>query len=102
MSLLKAVLAFGSDEVDSQDVIAALWPAADGDAARNAFDVALHRLRKLFQRNDAVLLREGKLSLNPFVCWVDVWAFESLLVRMEKAVSDAHAKAALAVLAARM
>ena len=27
----------------------------------------------------ALLLSDGKLSLNPAVCWVDAWAFERLL-----------------------
>lgn len=102
MSLLKAVLALGGGDVDSQDVMAALWPAADGDAARNAFDVALHRLRKLIQRNDAVLLNDGKLALNPFVCWVDVWEFERMLARLEAAVRNVEAKSALTILAERI
>ncbi|MGH8729983.1 MAG: AfsR/SARP family transcriptional regulator, partial [Burkholderiales bacterium] len=102
MSLLKAILAFGGGDVDSQDVIAALWAAAEGDAARNAFDVALHRLRKLLQRNDAVVLKEGVLSLNPSVCWVDVWEFERLLARVEKSLLDARANTVSAALTERM
>ncbi len=35
-------------------------------------------------------------------CWVDVWEFERLLVRMEKAASNAHARSALPALAERM
>jgi LuxR family transcriptional regulator, maltose regulon positive regulatory protein len=102
MSLLKAVVAFGGDDVDLHDVIAALWAAADGDAARNAFDVALHRLRKLLERNDAVVLKEGQLSLNPGVCWVDVWEFERLLARVEKSLPDTRANTVSAALTERM
>lgn len=102
MTLLKAVLAFGGADVDLHGVIAALWPAAEGDAARNAFDVALHRLRKLLRHNDAVVLKAGVLSLNPSVCWVDVWEFERLLARLKKPALDARANPASASLTERM
>jgi DNA-binding SARP family transcriptional activator len=39
----------------------------------------LHRLRKLLGREDAVVLRDGHLSLNERVVWVDVWAVQALL-----------------------
>lgn len=88
MGLLKATIAFGGTEVSSQELIGVLWPEAEGDAARNAFDVALFRLRKLMKRNDAVILREGRLSLNTRISWVDAWEFERVLRRLETAVRD--------------
>jgi DNA-binding SARP family transcriptional activator len=56
----------------------ALWPDADGDDAHNAFVTTLQRLRKLLGQRDALLLQEGRLSLNAQACWVDAWAFESV------------------------
>ena len=88
MSLLKAVLAFGGTEASSQELINMLWPEAEGDAARNAFDVALHRLRKLMSCDSAVILREGRVSLNPRVCWTDIWEFERVARSLETAARD--------------
>jgi ATP/maltotriose-dependent transcriptional regulator MalT/DNA-binding SARP family transcriptional activator len=76
LELLKALVALGGREVDASALADALWPDAEGDAARSAFDMALHRLRKLLGRDDAVLVRDGKASLNQDLCWLDVWAFE--------------------------
>ena len=81
-NLLKAVLAFGGTDVSCQVLTDALWPEAEGDAARNAFDVTLYRLRKFMQRSDAIFLREGMLSLNPSTCWVDMWEFEQVLRKL--------------------
>lgn len=76
LDLLKAAVALGGREVDAGELADILWPDAEGDAARSAFDMTVHRLRKLLGRDDAVAMREGKLSLNAELCWVDVWAFE--------------------------
>jgi len=39
----------------------------------------LHRLRKLIGYEQALQLREGRLSLDSRFCWVDAWAFETIL-----------------------
>ncbi len=79
MDLLKVVIAFGGRDIGLGAIIEALWPDAEGDAGRKSFDVALLRLRRLLGRDDALLLGEGKVSLNDKVCWVDVWSLERLL-----------------------
>ena len=56
--------------------MAALWPDADGDAAKTSFDTTLFRLRKLLDVDDALVLSAGKLSLARSVAWTDVWALE--------------------------
>ena len=76
LDLLKALIALGGEEVNARQLTEALWPDAEGDAAQGAFDATLHRLRRLIDVENAVLLKDGKLSLNPKVCWVDAWAFE--------------------------
>ncbi len=76
LELLKALLAFGGCEVDASELADRLWPASDGDAARSALDMSVHRLRKLLGHDDALVMHDGKLSINGDVCWVDVWAFE--------------------------
>ena len=78
LELLGAVVAGGGRGVSSGTLMAHLWPDLDGDAARNALDLALHRLRKLLRRDDALSMQDGKLHLNATHVWVDVWAFERL------------------------
>lgn len=45
--------------------------------------MALHRLRKLLGYDEALLLQEGKVSLNPVCCWVDIWCLERWLNELE-------------------
>jgi DNA-binding SARP family transcriptional activator len=87
LALLKALIAFGGCDVRDYQLIDALWPAEEGDAARDAFRVALHRLRKLLSDPHAVLVEEGRITLNPRLCWVDTVAFESMLGGNETRVS---------------
>src|SRR5262249_10329627 len=74
LALLKALVAFGGRGVREELVMDALWPDAEGDAARVALASALHRLRGLLGREQAILRQEGLLSLDSRHCWVDVWA----------------------------
>ncbi len=78
LALLKALVAFGGRGVHETQLAEALWPDAEGDDAHNAFVTTLQRLRKLLGQRDALLLQEGRLSLNAQACWVDTWAFESV------------------------
>jgi LuxR family transcriptional regulator, maltose regulon positive regulatory protein len=85
LALLKALIAFGGHTVREDLVMDALWPDAEGDAARVALASALHRLRGLLGYEQAVLRQEGQLDLDGRRCWVDVWAVERLLGRAESA-----------------
>ena len=73
---VQALVALGGDGVDAARLAAILWPDASGDAAKVSFDRTLYRLRKLIGLDAALALNEGKLSLDPRYCWVDVDAFE--------------------------
>jgi DNA-binding SARP family transcriptional activator len=84
LELLKALVACGGREVASATLAARLWPDIDGDAAQNALDTTLHRLRKLLKHEDAIVVHQAKLSLNPSKVWVDVWAFERVATRLEQ------------------
>jgi ATP/maltotriose-dependent transcriptional regulator MalT/DNA-binding SARP family transcriptional activator len=83
LELLKALVACGGREVASATLAAQLWPEIEGDAAQKALDTTLHRLRKLLQQDDSIIVHQSKLSLNPAKIWVDVWAFERLVNRLE-------------------
>jgi DNA-binding SARP family transcriptional activator len=78
LDLLKALVARGGRGVNQRDIVEQLWPDLDGDASRNAFNLALHRLRKLLRNDAAVVTEDGKLALDPAQVWVDVWSFERL------------------------
>jgi DNA-binding SARP family transcriptional activator len=79
LELLKALIAHGGRNVDAAMLTGLVWPEAEGDDAKASFDSNLYRLRKLLAVDGALLLAEGKLSLNPSVIWVDTWAFEAAL-----------------------
>jgi LuxR family transcriptional regulator, maltose regulon positive regulatory protein len=79
LELLKALIAHGGRNVDAAMLTAVVWPDAEGDDAKTSFDSNLYRLRKLVDIDGALQLAEGKLSLNPDVVWLDVWAFEAAL-----------------------
>lgn len=77
LDMLEAMICFGP-EVTADRLAEALWPDAEGDQLRGNLSASLHRLRKLLGRDDAVLQRDARISLNPAVVWTDVLAFERL------------------------
>jgi DNA-binding SARP family transcriptional activator len=85
LDLLKALIANGGVRTNISTLIESLWPDSEGDSARVSFDSNLHRLRKLIGVDDVLVLAEGKLSLDPSKCWIDVWAFEELVARIDRA-----------------
>jgi DNA-binding SARP family transcriptional activator len=86
MELLKVLLANGGQEVRADQIADALWPHVDADYAHKSFTATLHRLRRLLGEDDAVLLRDGRLSLNPALVWVDAWALEQACGALEEAM----------------
>lgn len=101
LGLLKAAIALGGHSVPETRLAEALWPDADGDAARRSLAIALHRLRRLLGCDGAIRLRDRQVTLDPRYVWVDAWAFERLLdqaqrVRREPARSRALLEKALA------
>jgi ATP/maltotriose-dependent transcriptional regulator MalT/DNA-binding SARP family transcriptional activator len=86
LDLLKLVVALGGDNVDISQLMAALWPDADGASAKASFDMALLRLRKLLEVDNAVVLAAGKLSLARSLAWTDVWALEAALEAAQQSI----------------
>src|SRR6266576_2999579 len=86
LDLLKLVVALGGDNVDISQLMAALWPDADGASAKASFDMALLRLRTLLEVDNAVVLAAGKLSLARSLAWTDVWAFETALEAAQQSI----------------
>ncbi|MCM8621625.1 MAG: hypothetical protein NFW16_07765 [Candidatus Accumulibacter sp.] len=79
IELLQALIALGGRQIAIPRLIESLWPDAESRGGRGAFDVSLSRLRHLLGHDDVLLLESGRVTLNPALCWVDVWAFERLL-----------------------
>ena len=81
---LKTLIALGGRDISSSSIASALWPEAEGDNAQRSFDTTLYRLRKMLADDRILVLRDGKVSLDPRFCWVDVWSFERLLGIMQR------------------
>jgi len=94
LDLLKLTIALGGTGVRIEKLTALLWPEAEGDAAQNSFDNALHRLRKLIGETQLVL-QSGALSLNAASCWTDAGALAACLREIDDLPSSAEEAAAL-------
>ena len=87
LELLKVLVAMGGRDVRTEHLADTLWPHKDGDYAYGSLTSALHRLRRLLGIDDAILLQEGRMSLNPRYVWVDTWAVDRLLADAERDVA---------------
>jgi DNA-binding SARP family transcriptional activator len=94
LSLLKALICLGAQNVRDLRLVDILWSEDEADAAKAAFNVTLHRLRKLLVQSDAIEVKDGALRLNTDFCWVDAMAFEHLL---QSSQSRTQTEAALAL-----
>jgi LuxR family maltose regulon positive regulatory protein len=90
--MLKVFVAMGGKDVSEEMVTDILWPDADGDLGHQSFATTLRRLRKLLGNEKAILLREGRVTLNDRYCWVDAFAFESLLAQIDAAIVSAEVR----------
>jgi DNA-binding SARP family transcriptional activator len=84
VELLQALIALGGRDVGVEVLSQALWPDAEGDLAKNTFDVTLHRLRRMFEIKELLVLCDHRLTLNSHLAWVDVWTFERLVNYAER------------------
>ena len=89
LDLLKVLIAYGGAQVSESRITDALWPRIEGDSAHRSFTSALHRLRKLLGEDKAIVLHEGKLTLDRRYFWVDAWAFDALAAELDAASDPA-------------
>lgn len=92
LGLLKTVIALGGRDVSEGQLTDTLWPDMDGDAAHHVFEMTLSRLRQLLGVEDAIELRDSRLTVDPRYCWVDLWAFERLMGEIDKQVKSGNIK----------
>jgi len=103
MQLLMAIISLGGRNIRNERLKDLLWPDAEGDKAQSAFTSAMSRLRDLLGNDSAVPVHDGKVSLDPFYCWVDAWAFERLAAlaevheRKENFIDEAYSHAEKAI-----
>ena len=76
LELLKVLIASGSHNVRADQLADALWPHMEADYAHKSFTAALHRLRRMLDDDEALILSDGRLSLSKTLVWVDTWALE--------------------------
>lgn len=88
--LLKILIALGGREVSESKLTEILWSGAEAESAHSSFTTTLHRLRRLLGHADLLLMRDGRLTLNPCCCWVDVWNFERALSQLDAVWPDAE------------
>ena len=88
LRMIKSLIALGGREVTEEKMTDVLWPEADGDLGHQSFATNLRRLRKLLGSEKSVLLHEGRMMLNNRYCWVDVWAFERIVGRIDRSMAD--------------
>jgi LuxR family transcriptional regulator, maltose regulon positive regulatory protein len=102
LELLRALVAEGPQGARQERVEEALWPEAEGDAAHHALGTTVYRLRRLLGSAEAVLHQRGRVALDPQVVFVDAWALERLLGRIDALQGrDGAAPAQLAALRQR-
>jgi LuxR family transcriptional regulator, maltose regulon positive regulatory protein len=88
LTLLKLLICHGGRSVPEHLLTESLWPDAEGDHARSAFSTTLGRLRRLLGEEKALLYSERQLTLNPNLCWVDLWSFEREVEKIRLFESD--------------
>jgi len=93
VELLKVLVALGGQSVRTDQIADALWPHADADYAHKSFTTTLHRLRRILDAEDALLVRDTRLSLNPALFWVDAWAVDRLIAEFDAVLRDTNAQA---------
>lgn len=80
LELLQALAVHGPAPVPVARLIDDLWPELDGDAARKAFEAALHRLRKLLgDHGRALRLEAGAVQVDTGLVGCDLWALRRLI-----------------------
>jgi ATP/maltotriose-dependent transcriptional regulator MalT/DNA-binding SARP family transcriptional activator len=91
LQLLRALAAHGGADVPADRLAALLWPHVDSLYSQKSLTINLHRLRKLLGDDDAVLLRDGRLSLNRAVVYVDTLALDHVAARVTAAARSGEA-----------
>ena len=89
LELLKAIIAFGGKEVDECALADAVWPDAKAEP-KSVLKINVHRLRKILVQENAIVHQEGTVSLDPRLCWIDLWTFNQLISEANSILNQPH------------
>ena len=98
--LLQALVSMGGRNISTDSICYTLWPDAEGDSASNSLDVNLHRLRRKLGSSKTILASGGRLTINNKMVWVDVWAYEKSLNRIDKLLTQPDSMRDIALITA--
>jgi len=88
LAMLKLLIAWGGRDVADVRLMDILWADASGDAAVNAFNTTLHRLRKLLEVEQAIVLKNHVVSLNAHYVWLDLWVLEDTFKLLQQQLEN--------------
>ncbi len=88
MELLKALIGFGGRDVPIEVLIQTLWPEPREGDGQKAFDVTVHRLRKLLGDEGLLTITDRRASLNPQMVWIDAQVIERILAAVAPAMQN--------------
>ena len=97
VELLKALVAFGAEDVKERELAADLWPRIDADCAHRSLTTTLHRLRKALAHDHVIGLKHGRLALDASCCWLDIHALECVLEDINASLRYTRARPAEAL-----
>lgn len=92
IDVLKLMISLGGRDVPESRILDTLWDDSDGDAAHVAFTTILKRLRHILGFDDAIVLRNGCLTINQRYCWVDALVFMTLIAKAEATNSNSSSE----------
>lgn len=82
LELLKMLVALGDRPIAVDRLIDQLWPHPE-EGGQKAFDITVHRLRKLLGHHATIEVTDRHVRLASSVAWVDAWAFDRIVERLE-------------------
>ncbi len=94
VELLKLLVSQGGQNVRVDQLADTLWPHVDADYAHQSFTATLHRLRRILGGEDTLKLRDGRLSLNDALFWLDIRALDEVMSAIELVLRESDARAA--------
>lgn len=90
MELLKALISIDGNHLSAEEIADHLWLDSDGDLAHNALKTVVHRLRKLLGGSNLIITSNGRIWLNPELCWIDVWGVDKIAGKINEGGTPAE------------
>lgn len=86
LRLLKTLMALGDTGKSQQSLATSIWGDADNPKAN--LNVAVHRLRKILNSDDAIIVLDGKIWINQDIVWSDARAVLDLCEYVDNLPDD--------------